>query len=447
MGSLPLRYPQNSTFTEADRPNLRYALSSLTFVGVGVVTNANAPIRCDETQVAIIDEVVITARTNDAATNVTCTLHVNGATINELGAPATVAAHALPFHFPGLANAARSRTLTLRPRGNLVVKPSSTLWVQSNTAGAVSCHIKYRHKPLSAALRDGDLKPDGAMPQVASTNSVAGGGTAAATSKNIIPGVAGTSIEVLGIYLTGHNYNAAADNIRLGFWDGTTGTFAANGTTIFRGWAQGAVNIYSPEVLIDDTRGCIQGAIGDGVYIEASANMAGATPTADFNVLYRRVPALEVVSQTGAPGATATRRKKFWVVTETDVTANIDTPFFAAPGANDQSKFQMVKVHGHAGSFTHAANAANSIAGLTVGVFPIGATISEMYLIGDDEGGPTACSTTYARYGLNQLVRLDLAPALFCLEGAADIVTNRCQLAWGTFGSLSDSATRNAGIA
>lgn len=447
MGSLPLRYSRQGSFTEADLPHLRYAMSSPTFVGVGVVTNANAPIRCDASQVAIIDEVVMTARTNDAATNVTCTLHVNGATINELGAPATVAAHALPFHFPGLANSVQSRTIVLRPRGNLVVKPSSTLWVQSNTAGAVSCHIKYRQKNLLQALRDGDLRPDGAMPQVASTNSVAGGGTAAATAKNIIPGVAGTSVEVLGIYLTGHNYNAAADNIRLGYWDGVSGTFSGDGLTIFRGWAQGASNIYSPQVLIDDTRGCIQGNVGDGVYIEASANMAGATPTADFVVLYRRVPTFEVVSEFGTAGTAATRRKKFWVVTETDVTANIDTPFFAAPAAGDQSKLQMVKIHGHAGSFTHAANAANSIAGLTIGVFPTMASISELYLIGDDESVPSAASTTYARYGLNQLVRLDLAPAFFCLEGAANAVTNRCQLAWGTFGSQSDSASRIATIA
>ena len=71
-----------------------------------------------------------------------------------------------------------------------------------------------------------------------------------------MPGVAGTSIEILGIYLTGHNYNANADNIRLGYWDGVSGgDFATGGLTVFRGWAQGASNIYSPEVLIDDTRG------------------------------------------------------------------------------------------------------------------------------------------------------------------------------------------------
>lgn len=446
MGLPPLRTTNVSTFTEPDRKHLRYASGPIAGVGTGVVTNANAPIRCDATHVALIDEVVMTAQLNDTATNVTCSLHVNGATEGELGAPATVPAHQLKFHFPGIADATgvrRSDRIFLQPRGNLVVRPSSTLWVQASAAGVVGCHIKYRMKGLLDAYRDGDLRPGGQMPAVASTNSVAGGGTIAATAKRIVAEepVATTAIEVLGLYLTGHNFNAAADDIRIGFWDGSTGgSFAAGGVMIFRGWAQGASNVHQPRVLIDDTRGCIQGPMGWGLWIQASTNLAGATPTADYNVVYRRVAVQEVSANgIGLVGQTPTVRKKFWFYTQA-AAGLTPVPFFATPGFGDETA--MLKIHGHAFSCTNT-DAATSVIGLTVGA--LGFPVSEYTVVGGDGDG-NAASSSGARVGLNALEQMGVEPGFMAFDAAA-AMTNRCQLAWGTFRAGADTASRTTVLA
>lgn len=282
----------NSRFSEAYLGYRRSIRSSVLGVGIAAVASPNEPIRVDATQVALIDEIVLTARTNDAATNITALIHINGRTIDVLGSPDTVAPHVMRFHFPGAANTIRSDRIHLHPMGKMVVRPSSTLWVQASASGQVHCQITYRIKNLTAALRDGDISPNGELPAVASINSVSAGGSVAATSKNIIPGVAGKAIEILSLYHTGHNFNAAQDDNRLGFWNGTTGTFAANGSMVMRAFAMGADPRWAPRILIDDTQGCIQGPVGEGVYIQASTNMASAGSTiADYNVVYRYVPA------------------------------------------------------------------------------------------------------------------------------------------------------------
>jgi hypothetical protein len=519
MGLPPLRYPQIPSFTEADRKTLRFAQAKINFVGSGTVTNANAPIRCDANQVALIDEIVFTAYLNDAATNLTCTIHINGSTINELGATATVAAQDLPFRFPGIADATgvrRTDRLVLQPRGNMVVRPSSTLWVNASAGGLVGCHIKYRYKGLQQAINDGDIRRGGSLPQAASSNSIESGGTVAATQKCIVaptglsagvrnitgvgassvtfdgavvksnevtlvirsnstgpgqirtaisgvttagvntltvspawsPAIAAdgtveiidqaTSIEILGFYLTGHSWNAAADDIRLGYWDGVTGNFAANGSMVFRGWAQGTSNVFQPRLVIDDTRGCIQGPIGAGLYIQASANLAGATPPADYVVLYRRVGTTEVASTTGTIGATPTVRKKFWYYTQA-ASGAAPNPFFAATVTGDET--QMIRIHGHAFSCTNA-DAGQTVIGLTFGA--AGASLSEWALVGGDGDG-VAASTTMARTGLNALVRKDLEPGFFAFEIGVNM-TNRCQLAWGTFSAGADTAFRSTDI-
>lgn len=189
MGLPPLRTSNVSSFTESDRKNMRSISQKLSMVGTVAVNNDSAPIRCGPYEVALIDEILMTAQLPDSGSNVTCTIHINGATAGELGAPATVTAQPLRFNFPGIVDATvgfrRSDRLHLFPRGNLVVRPSSTLWVQASVANTVGCHIKFRRKGLLDAIRDGDIRADGTMPNAASTNSVTTGGTNAATSKNI----------------------------------------------------------------------------------------------------------------------------------------------------------------------------------------------------------------------------------------------------------------------
>lgn len=439
MGRPPFNYRNTTTYTEADRGSTRFAQATLTMVGTGTVTGASAPIRCQTNEVALIDEIVITARVNDAATNVSCSLMVDGALTGD-----GTDSKECKIHFPGEADAtgfAHTQRVMLQPKGNWVVNPGKTFWVKSNTASVMGCHIKYRHKLLTQALNDGDIRPAGTMPAVASTNSVAAGGTAAATAKAIVAADAGYAIEVLGFYLTGHNFNAAADDIRLGFWNGTTGTFTdgTNGKMIFRGWAQAANAVFAPRVLVDDTRGCIQGPVGDGLYIQASANLAGATPPADYVVMYRKVLTTEVASTSGTVGLTPSTRKKWWLYTQ--ATASLTTPvqFFAfdplTADLTDPSRLHMARIYGHAGSCTAIdAGLGTSAMGLSDNS---GNPYSELIPVAGD-GDANAASTSFARVGMNLAVRLDLRPSFLAFDLASGTnITNRAQLAWGTFSGSS----------
>lgn len=501
-----------SRWQEADIPSTAWATSPIAGVGTAAVAAGSEPIQCDATRVALIDEVIFTCQTNDANTTVTGRLHVNGQTNGLLGATATVAPHVLNFHFPGTANAVTNRRIVIRPRGHLVVRPSSTMWVQSSTAGSLHCQVRYRYKSLLAAIRDGDISPNGTIPNVASTNSVTGAGTAAATAKNIIPGIAGKAIEILGLYFTGHSYNAAADDSRIGFWNGATGTFAANGSMFFRAWVQGATARYAPELILDNIDGCIQGPSGEGVYIQSSANLAGNPAPCDYNVIYRYVEARPVIISDGAAdagGSTTTMvdaarteadnfwnnkhirftsganmnqvrlitafvaatdtmtfapavtgavgagdtydiidvtdvamptgsvggqplaRKKFWYITEADGGVPITKWFATPPFASGQT----LRLKGHAGSVTAADNVANNILG--VGIGDALTTLTEHYMFNGD-GNAAAAGHVWGRDSVNLLVPMSLDPNFFCLEGGANLITNRFQLAWGTF--RSDSA-------
>lgn len=526
MGLPPLRPSNVSSFVESDRKQMRFLTQVVGLAGTnGGTTPATAPLRCGPYEVALIDEILLTAQLPDSATNVTCTIQINGSTSGELGATVTRTADPLRFNFPGIADAPgaqttaglrRSDRLHLQPRGNMVVRPSSALWVQASVATTIGCQIKYRKKGLLDAIRDGDIKPDGTLPNAASTNSVTTGGTTAGASKLIAYGgtsmataasttngtqltmistgltqadgywigkkirfTSGTNaglmrvitnwvqstntltwtinvtgnttvadtfemldtdeaLEVLGIYLTGHSWNAAADDIRLGYWDSAAGGgFSAGGAMIFRGWAQGFHNMYQPRILIDDTRGCIQGALGSDIYIQPSANLAGATPPADYVVLYRKIKRTEVASTSGTIGATPTVRKKWWCYTQAASGASVDKFFAATVTGDDQV---MVKIHGHAWSCTNS-DAGASIIGLSVAG---GAPISELTVVSGD-GDTNTVSNSAARVGLNYPIRKDQEPGFLALD-LATAMSNRTQLAWGTFGAGVDTQTRDNGI-
>ena len=222
----------------------------------------------------VVDEIVLTGVTNDAASNFTITLNING--------------KELPFHFPGTADASESFRLTLKPKGMTIFGSTENfLNIKASTISVSHAFVRYRRVRASEIMK---MWEGGGVPQYASTNSVTAGGTVAGTAKAIVTGVAGYSVQILGFYVTGHNYNAATDNIKLGYWDGTTGTtFDTGGKVVFRAHARGANKIYAPKVLVDDTKGCIMGPAGYGLYIQATTNLAGATPTADINVIYRLV--------------------------------------------------------------------------------------------------------------------------------------------------------------
>lgn len=226
----------------------------------------------------VVDEIVLTGVTNDAASNFTITLNING--------------KELPFHIPGTADASESFRLSLKPKCMTVFGSTENfINFKASTTAISHAFVRYRRVRASEIMK---MWEGGGVPQYASTNSVAAGGTTGGTAKAIVTGVAGYSVQILGFYITGHCFSATSENIKLGYWDGTTGTtFDTGGKVVFRAHARGANKIYAPKVLVNDTKGCIMGPAGYGLYIQATAasapGLAGAVPTADVNVIYRLV--------------------------------------------------------------------------------------------------------------------------------------------------------------
>lgn len=276
--AISVQYPR-ATIDQFDKNVRRFVRSAVT----GITSSYTTAITTVAGEVALIDKIVMRAQTNDAATNTTITFEVNG-TGNDI-----------PFHFPGVLDNRRQDQIILEPRGNWVIQPSQTLKVKASANNIATCNIYYRRMSLVKALEE-KLIPT-TLPNVASTNTASGGGTAANTAKIIVTGVAGYQIEVLGFYFTGHNYNAATDRTILGFWEGTGTFYTAPATKAATAWPIHVVHVgganvtFAPRVIVNDTQGCIQGPAGYSLYIQSTANLAGATPTGDFVVMYRMVKA------------------------------------------------------------------------------------------------------------------------------------------------------------
>lgn len=427
MSSRPLQSERNLSKFDM-RPGYAFVRTPAT-VGLPGSLSATGAIICGAREVAIIDEICINATTNDAATNKTVTIKINGLTF--------------PIHFPGTANLLRNERIVWRPRG-LIVHPSQFFAASGSGAFQENMLVRFRKKSIVQAYADGDIPGGRRLPNVASTNSVAAGGTSAGTAKAIVPAVAGHCVEILGMVFTGHNYNAAADNIRLGFWDGATGNFGANGNTIIRAWRQNANVHYAKPLVINDTGGCIQGPSGSGVYIQATANLAGATPTGDWVIIYNYIPAnrLEVGSPTGAAGQT-TFGAKWWVNTEAAAAGIAGeqqlTRMFGAVSGTDL----LVKIKGWVTSATVATTASTLIneigLGLGTGTIAIAAaqTLGEMvsmFASDDAAGSPTAVGYLLGQDETLITTSLRSIPAFAIAEFAAADFANRSQLAWGRFG-------------
>jgi hypothetical protein len=421
-----------TTFDEGDIAGYGFTRSLYTGIPTSYWTAGNEPISCGSTEVALVDEVVLSSLTNDAASNHTVTLQVNGLD--------------LPIHFPGTVDQAVSDRIVWKPKGNLVVHPSQTLNIKCGTAGQAFARIRYRKMRMMEAIARGFLT---SLPSVCSTNTVTGSGTAAATAKQILAPVAGYSVEVLGFTLTGHNYNAAADNIRLGFWDGTTGgTFASGGATIFRGYARGASRVYAPRVLVGNTRGCIQGPSGYGLYIQATTNMAGATPPADFNVLYRLRKDTDVVSTSGTPGATPAVCKKFWCYTESiaelSTALGNNIPFFGTFGSDP-----LVRIRGHVGTAISGNTATgNNLLGLGVGANITNGAIAEYVPLQDDRAaGANQVSRSWFDDEMIVNCRSSQTPGFGGIDtSGATALSARSQLVWGTLQFAGATGSNYQGV-
>lgn len=265
-----VRFPK-TTFEDTDR-NTRFMARDIITGLLTTYTTTN--ITCAADEVALIDKIVMRAMTNDAATNVTITVEVNDV--------------ALPFHLMGVVDNRQTRTLTIEPKGNMVVNPSKLLRVKASANSVASISIYYTRMLLTRAVQLGLIK--GNIPTVASSSALV-----AATAKKIVDIGSNQAIEILGFYLTGHGYSASIGSIALGFWDGS-GTFytppATKATTtdmVCVGHNQGANVGFAPQIIVNDTLGCIQGVAGRDLYVQASATLAADQTVCDYVVMYRIV--------------------------------------------------------------------------------------------------------------------------------------------------------------
>lgn len=296
MSNVLTKRPTNTRFDDVDTDKKRYMHTANGGIGTSYAsptrtgsTHQDPIITCSATEVAFIDRIIINCSTGDGVANVNVTMEINGVDC--------------VFHFVSADDTARNKVYDLRPVGNMVVNPSQTVRIKCGTITWSDAEVEYRKYTLSEAYRLG-LLDGGTIPSVASTNSITGSGTSSGTAKKIVDCPAGYQIRVLGFYHTGHNYNTAADSSALGFWE-ETGTFytppATKATTahmVCVAHARGANEGFAPNIFVDDTEGCIEGPEGYSLYIQQSANIAGATPAADFVVMYQLVQAQHGIQST-----------------------------------------------------------------------------------------------------------------------------------------------------
>jgi len=405
-------------------------------------------------QVIVIDEIRLSASTADSATDTTIGIQIR-ADYNQDGSNET---QEFLFHFASAANRQVGTDLVWKPYGFVMPGGATTaglplaadMTFKCSAANVGNILVKGRRMSKLQAMQQ---EYYGSLPQIASTNSVAAGGLTAATSKAIVPAVAGKAVEILSMVYTGHGFNAAADDCRIGFWDGTTGSFTANGSMFGRAYVQGTDPACAARIVVNDTRGCIQGPVGSGVYVQASTNLAGATPTGDWIITYRYITTPEVFSTTGAVGSaisSTSSLKKFWFFTEAAVSAtgvpvnwwSNATSFTAAGGARVRVYGQVISAKCAVATNPAIANPAIGLALGTDATLPI----SESYIFTEmDQSADTLPSARcYSQDDIETVVALSLNPGF----GGLDITSalTRAQLVWGVLDSTTKTSITDTGL-
>lgn len=224
----------------------------------GLTSNFATAFTCASDEVALIDKIVFSGISKDAASGETVTLEVNGVE--------------LPFHFPGEADRRATFRHMWRLNGNMVVQPGQSLKAKGESRATLAfgllstvdaLEVHYRVMKTQQAITEGYLQ-GGTMPNVASLDWA---DVIPGTATRLIAGVAGRHIQVLGMAFTGHAYAAAEHNSSILFWDGAAGTTSG----LFKAYSTNADAQYSPMLFVGDTDGCIQGPSGEGLYVNVSS--------------------------------------------------------------------------------------------------------------------------------------------------------------------------------
>lgn len=402
-----------------------YGIIRTGIIGIGTSYSTSNLLTCDSTQVAFIDQLVIQGWSADIASNTTVVIEINGVE--------------MPFHIAGTVNARRFERLVWNTRGALVLHPGQTLRVKAPTYTAgngsntfernIYVTGRYRIMPLLKAMQEGYFD-GGTMPAVTTTLidlDEDGSGTVADTAEMIISPLAGHYVEVMGFAITGHNYNTALDSTLLTFWDGD-GTIGSDGSKLFRAYHRGVGGVYQSKVLIGNTKGCIQGPSGDGLYVTQTSNVADATnPKVAVNVIYRYRKTTECAINTGA--SLTSGSKKWWRYVESTTTGTTAFGSGLTPCG--------IRVRGQAISMTGADNfTGNGKAQLLLGASTGWGQVFEVQ--GDGNGAAAGMSV-----GVDDEVLIcgSAQDPRFGIVNTASAITGLGHLVWGTMHADIKNAT------
>nr|MBP7572309.1 hypothetical protein [Acidobacteriota bacterium] len=255
----------------------------------GAATSAQTYITTGAGQVAVIDKIVLRCALADAAASplsVKLTLTLNGSTMD----------FAWRTFDGATAGFAAGRVYTLRPKGSLVVNPSSSLTMTSDTLGIVFARVDYRMVGIEEAISAGYLA--GTTFNITHGNLVSGTRTALISAATV---TSSRCLEINGFAITGNmatSTGASPGSVLLEFSDGSTHR------KIVRNCYSSADPEHNNPMIVSDC--VIRGPAGYGLYVTANKTVSG-TDIVRASVWGRYVPSDRQSTFPGtgvAPGAT-----------------------------------------------------------------------------------------------------------------------------------------------
>lgn len=402
----------------ASGSNASTSLDAQQKVIAAFATDADTWVRTSANEVAVIDQIDImfVGSQNFGAADTIVTLTIGTQTMN--------------FVCRALATQSRNNLLKLRPKGTIVVPPSTEFKISCNRSTfAGSAVVKYRFLNLNDAITHGFHKREF---WCCSTGSIAVAGTAqnitGFTSADV-----GTSrfLEINGIVITGGMTNATSAanlEILLEFSNGTTHRKIIKGL-----YASAVPDVTSPTIINNCV---IRGPVGYGLRVTA-----GQTGTGCQIALWGRYGSTDAKTFPGtgvAPGATDAfdAGEYFWLFNENTATGIYEMfPATTVAGKTDHFVIDGYAMAASGPELTGALMTISDVAtaknyGMTV-VTPLSAaasTIGSQVSYVDDEANMV--------FPINGRVGLGVAN----VAGAASKMS---QLVWGRVGGTLRQNTRS----
>ncbi len=403
---------RRSKFRHAHR-GTKHSFSAVT----GAATSAQTYITTGVSQVAVIDKIVLRCALPDAAASpasIKVILTLNGSTMD----------FAWRTFDGSTAGFTSGRTYVLRPKGSLVVNPSSSLTLTSDTASLVFARVDYRMVGLEEAINAGYLA--GTTFNITHGNLVSGTRTALISAATV---TSSRCLEINGFAITGNmatSTGASPGSVLLEFSDGSTHR------KIVRNCYSSADPEHNNPMIVSDC--VIRGPAGYGLYVTANKTVSG-TDIVRASIWGRYIPSDRQSTFPGtgvAPGATdaCDTGDYFWLYNENTAQANYEV----FPSTTMARSENVCTIDGYAIS-----------AGLNTGaqcLFSVASAASSK-VYSAVMAGVGVASQTWVEDDLEMQVRVDDRPCL-SIFNAAGTATNLGMLVWGRMGGPSLSAGQDA---